>query len=125
MIRDDIQPLTAFQAPPEGLDEAVARVSNFGAETFYPLIGMVFDSVAQFRMAMFECRWNTTFDVVMEAGRVVLHKATAVGADGTTWKFFLLEIGPHHMRVEVCKLIKQGDGVNKDFAELIHKTLDG
>lgn len=125
MIIDDLQPLTAFNAPPKDLDEATARVSNFGAETFYPLTGMVFQSVAQFRAAMTECRWNMTIDSVMESGRVSLHKATAINTDGTTWKFYLLQVGPEFMRVEICKLTKEGDGVDKEFANLIKQVLEG
>jgi hypothetical protein len=125
MITDDIMPATAYLYPPASVDEASARISNFssaGQGTFYGLIGLVFESVDQFRMAMVELGWNIRAEIVMDSGRVKTWKATALGQDGTEYRFLLNE-APRRMDVLNCKLMKIGDMADKAALKAVEDTL--
>lgn len=125
MITDDVMPATAYMYPPADLDEAAARISNFssaGQGTFYGLIGLVFESVEQFRMAMVELGWNVRAEIVMDSGRVKTWKATAMCQDGTEYRFILNE-APRRMDVSNCKLMKIGDKADKAAIRAVEDTL--
>lgn len=97
MIKDDFFPETKTVAPPEGLDEAVERISNVDILT--KLAFTVFRSVEEFRMAMSECGYNMDIKPILISGRIKTYTAMALARDGAKWKILLNEVGGNWMQV--------------------------
>jgi hypothetical protein len=114
MIKDDLFRLTAYKAPPKDDDEAIQRVAAFGGSCLTNLVCCVFLDLAQFRRALAEHRYNIKTSVVLENGRCVTHKATAIGPDGTEYAFVLNDVAGWHCEVVNARMTKPGISVNPD-----------
>lgn len=114
MINDNLFLLTALKAPPKDDDEACERVAELGASSLTNLTCAVFMDLAQLQRALASCSYNMRHTVLLDSGRVVTHKATAIGPDGTEYAFILNEIAGWHCEVVNCKLARPGTAVDKD-----------
>lgn len=124
MIKDDYFGLTAIKAPPKDDDEAMQRVASLGASCLTNLTCAVFLDVTQFQRALAEHSFNMKSSVICDSGRVVTHKATAIGPDGTEYMFVLNEIAGWHCEVVNCKLVRAGSTVKPEDAKAMKEAME-
>lgn len=125
MTKDDVFPLTQFLSSPEGLDEAIQRVSSLGADNFMRLVGSVYGDVGQLCSALRECRCKASSTVILDSGRIKTHMVDVVAAEGSEYRMVVNAWGSTYAQIVNCNLTKAGGGWVKEDKDALQEVVRG
>ena len=114
-IPENFSPAVVAISPPLGHEEAVARITEYGNDSFVGLVGMVFASVKQLKLALNELGWNvqTAKKPMMESPNAETIKLIVLSPSGTEYNFIVNEISGTFVRVVNCVCRQVGDAVEE------------
>lgn len=114
MTPEDFCPTLASKVPAASIEEAAARISNLTGTSLEGLMGTVYSDVEQFRQAMNEAGFTTSYRLKKEAASKTSRTfcATTTCKDGSVWESALWEFGNQGSKILTVCLTFQTKGAD-------------